>query len=1539
MKKFILCIFSIIFTIFIYTTSFAFPKKVDWRDQWTNIKLNDILKDNDVKSEIMNNNSEHYIVNVRRHEKGKNENNYITLIFNEFNEYREAIDIDNKAVQDKSGIFGILNDGPWMSNGTKTINISENETLSYRIISSYILLPVNSDNTNISDELWEFIISSTKSNPNPLNFLTVDYSDLSLMENQTNHQMKDANTSIIPIGIITYRKNKDEENSIDDEYLDRFESLINNLKNEYGIKTDNITPKPVHLYNSSKETKMPLYQYYNTYIQISESHGFQNVGYGIETHYMTNSRAKNIVEELAKLSEYSNTHGLVGKNDINKNNLEEWLWKDINGESHFNKADLVRIQQIFRLNLKDYIKDSSTTGFSEFMNSTLMNGQYIQVVKEAIESQYGKALTLGLSLSSLASFADNDYTGIIINALNNFGATQAGVELSGTDKDLRSILNTLLILSKFRKPLYMSQNKVNSYDTASIEPANLSALLNSEYVSLYIDTYSSNEYINEQRRTNILNTISNKTTKSDEENIIESDNTRVDEWLAEYDLLTSDNYDNSNLVRTYFSKYVNNTGYNNSGGTELGSTVLLKYNNILNVDKNGYKSNSTISSYINYLYLKQLRDNISFTSRSNLSSPLYIDAFGNIVTSENIMVFPAVSNSTIMSGYAPYIINTTLWNSKAFCDAFNSYIEIPEDAYRPLYNYFILRNEENDLDFIETKEKKYFGFLNFNVEKKNRKSYIKLQKYTIVDKIGGVSTPIELTADFYTKNEGAIIASSIYSFLTSKQQKPIIQIDDDNNAKTFTLYNNLFSDKVTPYDMYMRCVPFYSYLVLAGAKQNNLATYSKKLMQDMNFNVASLLIAKSADLYEENISKLVPHFMMDSDNIFSFSIKNYNAIDIIQILLTVTLWLGLFIITVKVVVSFSIKESIKIVVSYGISVAMLLLLVNIISVIQTATQNVLMRDGQKSLMLKSIVESNTDYRIGLTEYIPMSQSSARLKISSRDIDIKQIINSIVRLDNKYTLSKAYNEEIESNALRDAGEMLEVTTSGYYLNINRFASDIGFRYTSDGGVVYTRSENASLPNYYLVTNLIMESIASRLSDYTKYYNIVPSSVVDKKYNEEFPGINNTYGLASRYYELLTVYKRKLDDEYTDYMNSYDYTGLYQLVKPFFDDSSDIPKEEKYNTCLTYYLYKGTNVQGQRPQKIAYMDDGDIKPLDNNFKFNPINTQLLKDYNFQITEWGNYLSNNTSNDKIYLALNKANEAFYNTLAEVYGLSSSVLDKDIFLYCSISASIAFNEALNLSITQLDISDIDNAGIVNLLVGGINYIINSTGKTQTRYIFERDTSPLVCILNLICLILFDFVVLMKSFLLVILLLAFIYSIILQGVVNNNIIGTLLSAVYIVIFYCASCLAITVMSMLASLVSNLNIMLVANIVTLYFMIIFIGNLIRSIADSASDGGYSFATGVIKDLIGGVGGVAGMAALSLGAGALTGSEVAAESMKSGFNKYYGAVGSIENRLLKTKTDNTSDNDYSPNTKVIDVPSESKTSIKPIEVKEGKFELE
>lgn len=86
------------------------------------------------------------------------------------------------------------------------------------------------------------------------------------------------------------------------------------------------------------------------------------------------------------------------------------------------------------------------------------------------------------------------------------------------------------------------------------------------------------------------------------------------------------------------------------------NTRVSVFRSSKNVAKMPSAESAWKNSIINYLILKNVKDNmnVSYTSNLDMNKPVYMDIYGNILTESGYVVIPAASNATLNKEYEPY---------------------------------------------------------------------------------------------------------------------------------------------------------------------------------------------------------------------------------------------------------------------------------------------------------------------------------------------------------------------------------------------------------------------------------------------------------------------------------------------------------------------------------------------------------------------------------------------------------------------------------------------------------------------------------------------------------------------------------------------------------------------------------------------------------------------------------------------------------------------------------------------------------------------
>lgn len=131
------------------------------------------------------------------------------------------------------------------------------------------------------------------------------------------------------------------------------------------------------------------------------------------------------------------------------------------------------------------------------------------------------------------------------------------------------------------------------------------------------------------------------------------------------------------------------------------NTRISVFRSSKNVAKMPTAEDSWKSSIINYLILKNIKDNmnVSYSSNLDINKPVYMDIYGNILTESGYVVIPVASNATLNTKYEPYNAGflTTYGKEYFLPKEYVDYMgDADENSSKPAIRSVLAYNEDNE---------------------------------------------------------------------------------------------------------------------------------------------------------------------------------------------------------------------------------------------------------------------------------------------------------------------------------------------------------------------------------------------------------------------------------------------------------------------------------------------------------------------------------------------------------------------------------------------------------------------------------------------------------------------------------------------------------------------------------------------------------------------------------------------------------------------------------------------------------------------------
>lgn len=540
------------------------------------------------------------------------------------------------------------------------------------------------------------------------------------------------------------------------------------------------------------------------------------------------------------------------------------------------------------------------------------------------------------------------------------------------------------------------------------------------------------------------------------------------------------------------------------------------------------------NAFYNYLYLKNL-SNIARNSADitlDMSAPLYVDIFGNIVTQGGLVVVPAVTNATYNTAYwAPFSIGFS-------SSYYSGEPVVGEDLSKPLKNFLVTGDANTDYTPIITGE-------NANT-------------VSITHANGGGWFT-------FTDDDKLVLKDSIASDLSDSVLIQWNRLAKDSDQIKMLFYNNAYYNNAT-HTKFSK-LAYLTTEVLRGAPISNIDLEKEQLEPPTTDSASEVYAAYILELFIDKVfsSKII-------SAIFAIPNPAYlSGTEILAIYLMKFAMLGLLIYMTGTFVVAAIKNRLSImgvVKSIGILAFIIItfkVVPDLVAWSYNSSNALLLRDEISYVSTLDYTKSLDNTEIKMTQVSTSStDSDIYLQVADLNVPWYSIFGDVMTSDVGDTLSSLYAERASENIIAQRPDVIIKSNKGY-MNVMDLYDSTRVSYSPRSGILYN-VETSNKP---------VEEVAS-VSYVTPYYYFLDALVADvNNYNISQAVKTTSYAVSKKgsisTYDICAPY-------FTSNLfmeNDYDILSLAQLYgttsKTYLQYNNILQDPKTFNACRSSYWF--------------------------------------------------------------------------------------------------------------------------------------------------------------------------------------------------------------------------------------------------------------------------------------------------------------------------------------------------------------------------------
>lgn len=504
-------------------------------------------------------------------------------------------------------------------------------------------------------------------------------------------------------------------------------------------------------------------------------------------------------------------------------------------------------------------------------------------------------------------------------------------------------------------------------------------------------------------------------------------------------------YDDIILDKWQINTYLSKQEYTPMKGYAIVSTIYRDKDNfaeiarICNENKPVFVSSPTLwclagvddttrECVYNYALLKNLSTmtTVGYDTSLDMTSPLYIDVYGNISTESGTIVIPAASNATLHKGgsnaYQP--INT------GFLSTYGKEWSIPLDTTVPdewMEKFFVKNEEENRWDIA-------------------------------AKTIRGV--PMNIAQLSYSDVATNIAIMNWYKF-------------------------DIVNGKMMDQDVSLNIV----HEVMRGAPLEFIDADEEGLNPNRDISKQGLIAAAKLDQFinslnwdDDNSVTGMPNlsFIPNYQYVVTFVFKVLLVIIVIALMVTV------YIDAVRQTISG--RTILKCVSTLLVGVGSVLLIPTAFEISYYQSNKLLLQDEAGYIMLMNTEKNMSGREIGITEVTePEQNTKIYIKLENYEFDWISVLPDVIFGDSVAALDQAYGEFLESSLIAGM-DNVQAMNDGIYMDVQDIFDTSVVNFDTHSKSIYQKVSVDPVASYYLPYYYFLDALITNINDYNVDHNV-------------------------------------------------------------------------------------------------------------------------------------------------------------------------------------------------------------------------------------------------------------------------------------------------------------------------------------------------------------------------------------------------------------------------------------------------------------------
>ena len=504
-------------------------------------------------------------------------------------------------------------------------------------------------------------------------------------------------------------------------------------------------------------------------------------------------------------------------------------------------------------------------------------------------------------------------------------------------------------------------------------------------------------------------------------------------------------YDDIILDKTQINNFLNKVEYTPMKGYALVSTIYRDpdtYNLIAEIcaeNKPVFVSSPTLwtlsgidsntrSCMYNYALLKNISDKttVGYDTSLDMTSPLYIDVYGNISTESGTVVIPAAANATLHTSFT--------------------------NAYQPI-----------NVGFLSTYGTNWSIPLDTNISE-------------------------EFMEEFFLKNEEKgvwdIAAKTIHNVPMN-----FAQLSYSDIGTCTALMNWYKFDLVNGNQLEEELSLNIVHEVMRGAPLEYIDADEENLNPNREISRTGLVAAAKLDQFitslhwdDDNSVTGMPNlsFIPNYQYIVTFVFKVLLVIIIIALMVTV------YIDSVRQTISG--KTILKCVSTLLVGVGSVLLIPTAFEISYYQSNKLLLQDEAGYIMLMNTEKNMSGREIGITEVTePEQNTKIYLKLENYEFDWISVLPEVVFGDSVNALTNEYNEFLESSFVAGM-DNVQCMNDGIYMDVQDIFDTSVVNFNTNSKNLYQKVSVEPVASYYLPYYYFLDAFITNMNDYNAEHNV-------------------------------------------------------------------------------------------------------------------------------------------------------------------------------------------------------------------------------------------------------------------------------------------------------------------------------------------------------------------------------------------------------------------------------------------------------------------